>query len=153
MRWKGLVIGCAAGAMVGALPAQALTGAKPTRISVSPVSGRPSTTFTLRFTAPDRTGRFGGLDRRDELTVSGPANRKGCVDLASATFGSARAGARESAKLVPHRLGGRWCTGTFRGRIEEIGRPVCQPGKACPQFIVVLRKVGAFKFTVRRKPS
>ncbi len=153
MRWKGPVFACAALALAGALPAEALTATKPTRISVSPTSGGPSTTFRLHFTAPDRTGRFGGLDRRDELTVTGPANRKGCVALGSATLGSSRAGARVSAKLVPHRLGGRWCTGTFRGRIEEIGRPVCQPARPCPEFIVLIRKVGTFKFTVRRKPS
>ena len=152
MRWKGPVVVGAALALVG-VPAQALTAAKPTRISVSPASGGPSTTFRLHFTAPDRTGRSGGLDRRDELTVSGPANRKGCLALASATLGSSRAGARVRATLAPHHLGGQWCTGAFRGRIEEIGRPVCQPARACPEFIVLIRKVGAFKFTVRRKPS
>ncbi len=164
MRWKALVaacaacVACAAVALAVVLPTQAVTAARATRISVSPESGGRSTTFTLRFTAPDRTGRFGILDRRYELTVSGPANRKRCVAQGYATLESSRAGAHVRAKLVPRRLGGVWCTGSFHGTIEEIGRPFCPPRMRCPDFArlhlaILIRTVGTFKFMVRPKAS
>jgi hypothetical protein len=51
-----------------------------------------------------------------------------------------------STTLTP--VGGRWCTGTYQGRIVETVMPRCEPGKLCPAFIGILRVVGTFKFRV-----
>jgi hypothetical protein len=153
MSWKALAAVCATVALVVTLPTLAQGAAKGTRISVSPASGGPSTTFSLRFTAPDRTGRIGGTERRDELTVSGPVGRRGCLSSASAVLAASRAGATVRRKLNPRRLGGHWCVGTFRGKIEETGQAICPKGMVCPQVIVLIRTVGAFKFTVGRNIS
>jgi hypothetical protein len=45
-----------------------------------------------------------------------------------------------------------WCRGTFSGSVTELARPVCRYREVCPQFIVLLRRIGSFTFTVHRAP-
>ena len=51
--------------------------------------------------------------------------------------------------MSPKSFGGRWCTGTFNGTVEELETPVCRPRELCPAFIVLVRRLGHFRFRVR----
>lgn len=130
-------------------PARTRAAAPHTRVDVSPSTGGPVTMFAIRFRAPDRTGRKAGSERRYLLSVSGPANEQDCLDGADRALPFSRAGARVKALLDPRHLGGRWCTGTFHGRVEEIRTLVCPHGTACPRFVELLGTIGRFRFTVR----
>jgi hypothetical protein len=58
-------------------------------------------------------------------------------------------------RLRPRWLGGRWCTGTYDGRVTYQVQPACvDPGPirarvvACPMFIMVPRTLATFRFRV-----
>ncbi|MGZ4186391.1 MAG: hypothetical protein ACXVUE_23205 [Solirubrobacteraceae bacterium] len=121
------------------------TSAKTARIKVNPGSGQRDTHFSVTFTAPDRTGTISGTTRRYQVGAA-TAQKQGCVATANKSVGASRAGARVSTTLTP--VGGRWCTGTYKGKIVETTMPRCEPGKVCPAFIGILRVVGTFKFRV-----
>jgi hypothetical protein len=123
------------------------------RISVTPSSGGPTTSFLVSFRAPQRTGRLGHLERRYELSVSGPAGVTGCLSSASLQLPYTRAHTREHATLAPATLGGKWCAGTFNGEVEEIEAPICGLKIPCPAFVVLVRTVGKFRFDVVAPPS
>jgi hypothetical protein len=99
----------------------------------------------VAFTAPDQTGLVSGSLRRYQIGAA-TSQQQGCVASAGKAVGASRAGARVSTTLTP--VGGRWCTGTYRGRIIETMTPRCEPGKLCPAFVGVLRVIGTFKFRV-----
>jgi hypothetical protein len=99
----------------------------------------------VSFIAPDRTGQIGGAVRRYQVGAN-IAQRQGCVASAGNTVGASRAGARVFTRLIP--AGGHWCTGTYKGKIIETTSPHCEPGKACPAFVGILKVVGTFKFRV-----
>ena len=52
--------------------------------------------------------------------------------------------------LNPARLGGRWCAGTFHGRVVESERIICggPPVDACPQLVIAPRVIARFTFRV-----
>lgn len=127
-------------------------------VSVSPASGGPDATFTVRFTAPARTGSVGQSIHSDELTVMrNPGGRTagqtptGCASSGSLSLPPSRAGAAVSVKLNARRFGARWCAGHFRGEVTELARPRCTTGELCPQYVAVLARVGNFSFTVRSR--
>jgi hypothetical protein len=99
----------------------------------------------VKFTAPEKTGTVSGATRRYQVGAA-TSQQQGCVASANKSVGASRAGARVSTTLTP--IGGRWCTGTYRGKIVETVTPKCAPGKVCPAFIGILRTIGTFKFRV-----
>jgi hypothetical protein len=119
--------------------------AKSARIRVSPASGHRRTHFDVKFTAPEKTGTVSGATRRYQVGAA-TSQQQGCVASANKSVGASRAGARVSTTLTP--IGGRWCTGTYKGKIVETVTPKCAPGKVCPAFIGILRTIGTFKFRV-----
>ena len=129
----------------GPAPLGSTSAAWSARIRVSPASGHRHTHFAVTFTAPDRTGTVSGSTRRYQVGAA-TSQKQGCVASAFKLVGASRAGARASATLTP--VGGRWCTGTYKGKIVETVMPRCQPGKLCPAFIGILHVVGTFRFRV-----
>ena len=119
--------------------------AKSARITVSPSSGHRGTHFDVKFTAPEKTGTVSGATRRYQVGAA-TSQQQGCVASANKSVGASRAGARVSTTLTP--IGGRWCTGTYKGKIVETVMPKCAAGKVCPAFIGILRTIGTFKFRV-----
>jgi hypothetical protein len=119
------------------------------RMSVAPAAGGPRTSFVISFRAPQRTARHAGVERRYLLSVAGPAGQQHCLAGADRALPFARAHAHVKATLDPATLGGRWCQGAFRGRIEEIQEPVCPRNTACPRYVILLGTIGRFKFDVR----
>jgi hypothetical protein len=126
-------------------PPGGTSSAKSARIRVSPAAGHRLTHFAVTFTAPDKTGTVSGAVRRYQVGAA-TSQKQGCVASANKPVGASRAGARVSTTLTP--VGGRWCTGTYAGKIIEIFMPKCGIGKLCPAYVGVLRVVGTFKFRV-----
>ena len=118
-------------------------------VRVTPAAGSPRTTFVLYFRAPERTGRYGPIQRHDTLTAAAQAPSRGCIRTVAVRVPDARAGAQVRVSLAPARLGGRWCTGAYRGRIEELQSPVCARGRACPAFVLLRGVIGRFSLRVR----
>ena len=114
------------------------------QLHVTPAAGHPHTTFQLVFTTPTGSG---DTDRQGLITVRGPAG-SGCVSSETVHMTTGLQGSADHVKLAPSD-GRPWCVGAFHGVVEETVRPHCRPGRACPQFIAIVR-VGYFRFTVRR---
>jgi hypothetical protein len=148
-----LLGGVAALVAVAADAGAQATRLQETKVTVAPARGAPSTRFVLRFDAPQRTGRELGLERRYELSVSGPGGARGCVSGASEGLPFTRRHQRVRVVLDPARLGGKWCAGSFKGRIEEIESPVCMRGTPCPEFVALLGTIGKFRFAVVPAPG
>ena len=72
----------------------------------------------VKFTAPEKTGTVSGATRRYQVGAA-TSQQQGCVATANKSVGASRAGARVSTTLTP--IGGRWCTGTYKGKIVEEG--------------------------------
>jgi hypothetical protein len=144
-------------AVLLALSIAAVAAAAGTVVSVTvrPSQGGQGATFTVAWRNPERTGVHGTLRRTDQVSVALRGHTgsvahplHGCIVNAGGTAPPAAAGALVRMALGPARIGGRWCAGRWSGRIEEVDTPVCRPGTACPQFIVVRGVVGRFSFTV-----
>ena len=56
-------------------------------------------------------------------------------------------------RLDAHAHASQWCSGTYHGQVEELARPVCPRGQACPAFVALLGTLGRFSFVVRTPPS
>ncbi len=134
-------------ALCAAIPAAALAGGG--HVTAKPSNGGPGTSFIVHFTAPDRSGHIGSLNREYVVDVAGPSGSGKCVHAASQAAPRAKAHARVRVTLSPKSFGGRWCTGTFNGTVEELETPVCRPRELCPAFIVLVRRLGHFRFRVR----
>jgi hypothetical protein len=119
-------------------------------VTVIPTTGYPATTFRVGFTAPDRTGNVHGMYRYYVVSASGPAGGRSCLSQTWRDAGAARAPVRVRVKLEPGAQG--WCVGSFQGSVTEQARPVCPYREVCPQYIVLLRTIGNFSFTVHRPP-
>jgi hypothetical protein len=119
-------------------------------VTVTPSSGYAATTFTVSFTAPDRTGVAHGMYRYYSITATGTVGGQNCLSGTGRNAGTSRAPVRLRVKLTPSAQG--WCLGTFQGSVTELARPVCPYREVCPQYIVLLRRIGRFTFTVRRAP-
>jgi hypothetical protein len=113
--------------------------------------GSYRTKFTVSFRAPARTGRFGGVERRYVVSVAGPAGAQGCVDGTDRQLPFARVHARVRSVLDPAAGSGRWCKGSYKGRVEEVAQPVCTQHRACPLYVRLLGTVGTFRFEVAAK--
>jgi hypothetical protein len=100
------------------------------------------------FVAPAASGRFGSTASSYTLSVVGP-HAAGCVSTTSRTLPAVARGQQVSAVLDPGQLGGHWCTGTYTARIDELARPICPAGQACPQFVRLMATVGPATFRVR----
>jgi hypothetical protein len=147
----GVAVLSIAGGWLIAGPANAHPGrARPEAVTVRPGAGYPATTFRVIFTAPDGSGTVHGLYRYYAITATGPDGGGGCLSQTGRNTGAPRAHARVQVKLRPGAQG--WCVGTFHGRVSELERPVCRDGQACPQFIVLVRTIGEFSFTVAQAP-
>jgi hypothetical protein len=136
-----------------ALTAWAAAAVPTVSVHVNPPTGLPSTTFTISFRTSDRTGVHGALARRDELMGAVARHGSGCVSSFDASAPVGAAGTLIRVAMGPARIRGHWCTGRWSGRIEELETPVCKPGQACPQFIILRGVIGHFVFTVTSVPT
>ena len=118
-------------------------------VRVAPAVGSPSTMFVLSFKSPERTGVFGATQRHDLLTASAPNRSHGCITNVDVRAPDARKGHRVRVRLAPRRLGGHWCTGVYRGQVQEIESPVCPHHLLCPGFAILRGIVGRFTFRVK----
>jgi hypothetical protein len=148
-------------ALAAAAVASAAAAVSSAPIHVTPAAGGPRTVFSVSFRAPQRTGVEGSLRRFDQLSasLSPAAGASGCLTSVDVSVPAADKGVLVALRLDPQSLrvdpqahAGRWCAGTYRGQIEELAGPVCQPGRACPAFIALLGTIGRFSFTVRSSP-
>lgn len=119
-------------------------------VVVSPSIGYPGTFFHVRFLAPDRTGTAGGQVRYYVISASGPSTGGSCTSQISQEAGSSRAGARVRVRVKPGSAG--WCQGTFHGTVTEEARPACPYREVCPDYIILVRRIGKFTFTVQAQP-
>jgi hypothetical protein len=131
-----------------ATPAHVVARLHAVPVRATPASGSPQTTFVLGFRAPERTGGYGSTQRHDTLTAAAQTPTPGCIATVRVRVPDARAGAQVRVPLAPGRLGGRWCEGIYRGRIEELQTPVCARGVACPALILLRGVVGRFSLSV-----
>ena len=149
---RGALTAAIVAAMAATVPA--LAGARgpassaTTRVYVSPGTGHPRTTFKLTMRVPRATGQSGTQLTTDTLTISGP-DRQGCAASATMVLPKAAAGERVVVKADPRRHGGRWCVGTFHGRLVETISIICTPTRACPMVVVAPQTLARFHFRVR----
>lgn len=150
---SGTVAACA----VLALPASASARdqfAPVTHVSVGPSAIGTRTDILLRFRQPMSTGDNGEERSVEALEVAGPS-RPQCIGSRRVVLVAAREGRTIRDTLRPRRLGGRWCTGTYVGRVTYQVQPDCSnPGpirvkvNACPMFIMAPRTLATFHFRV-----
>ena len=100
------------------------------------------------------TGYTGVEQSIEALEVSGPS-RPQCIGARRVVLAAAQAGTTIRHMLRPRWLGGRWCTGTYEGRVTYQVLPSCtDPGPvrgrvvACPMFIMAPRTLATFHFRV-----
>ena len=125
-----------------------VSGQAPARgITVTPAAGHPTTTFSLRFTAPvsTRTEPDSRIGFAVALTAPAGAN---CIGTRSLGAPGAPTGHPVAVTLDPARLGGTWCVGVHGVRVIETDSPVCHKGMMCPEFVRVVRTVGTATFRV-----
>lgn len=122
-------------------------GARP--LSVSPDAGGPTTTFSLRFTAPATAGVTGASRLGYTLSLTGSRPVAGCIGARSEPVAAATKDVPVPITLDPARLGGTWCSGAYTARVIESVGPACAPGTMCPQFVRVVGTVGTATFRVR----
>lgn len=116
-------------------------------VRVTPSSGLPATRFTVSFTAPDRSGHVGVIERAYEVSASAAREVKGCASSVSVPVPHTAAHVRVKVILAPSR---NWCPGAFRGRVDESQGPWCPEGaRVCPKFASTRRTIGRFTFRVR----
>jgi hypothetical protein len=148
--WKRLI--ALAALTLGGLSAGGLALARsafsPGPVRVAPAAGVPTTVFVLSFMTPERTGTYGARERHDLLTASASNGSKGCVTNVHLRTPDARMGHRVRVRLAPRRLGGRWCSGVYRGQIQELETAVCPHHELCPTFVILRGTVGRFAFRV-----
>jgi hypothetical protein len=119
-------------------------------VTVTPSTGYPGTAFTVRFTAPDRTGIAHGMYRYYSITATDTARGQNCLSGTEQDAAAARPQLRVRVTLKPGDQ--EWCLGAFQGSVTEQARPVCPYREVCPRYVVLLRRIGRFTFTVHRTP-
>jgi hypothetical protein len=121
-----------------------------TPVHVHPATGGPHSAFTVSLRIPTTTVTSGQYRRTDSLTVTGP-HRTGCVWRAAIGLPAGAAGSTVRVRLVPGRLGGHWCAGSFQGVVTESQSVFCgpNPARACPLAVVAPQTIGRFRFRVR----
>jgi hypothetical protein len=122
---------------------------------VTPRAGGIHQVFRVSMRRPVTTGETGVFITYDTVNIGGP-RRRGCVSAATLTMPDGRAGTTGTVALDPRRLGGRWCTGTFRGAVVQHEMTRCgspqrfeRPAVICPMMVVAPRAVARFHFLVR----
>ena len=119
-------------------------------ITVDPSTGYPGTFFHVGFQAPDRTGKVGGQIRYYEVSASGPSGEGNCADAVVRDTKFTRAHAHVRVALKPGSAG--WCVGTFHGTVTEQARPACPYRQVCPQYVILVKRIGKFTFTIAAQP-
>jgi len=127
-------------------PASAQQNSVP--VKVKPKTGTPKTEFVVSFRAPDQTGVSGSVSRHYVVSATNSSSDTGCASSASVTVPPTAANQHVRVTLDPHNFGGRWCLGRFKGTVDEISSPMCQPNKVCPLFAVIVKQIGKFSFRV-----
>src|SRR5579863_2618322 len=112
-----------------------LAGGRAVPFAVTPSGGGSATTFVVSFRAPVRTGVVGSVRLRDLLTAAPVSGGAGCIGQVSVPVPDAHRGAQVRIRLDPIALGGRWCTGTYHGKVVELQTAVCPRGTACPTYV------------------
>jgi hypothetical protein len=145
-----LIFSCVVSAVAasGVAVAHGKGSVRPAGVRVSPAAGSPSTSFSVSFRAPERTGRYGSTERQYVVTATAATASAGCVPSMSTRVGAARAGERVRVLLEPGKLGGSWCAGRYHGKVQEIQTAVCPRGKVCPSGVVVRATLGRFALRV-----
>jgi hypothetical protein len=125
-----------------------------THVQVGPSAIGTHTDVLVRFRQPMTTGDNGDERSFEALDVSGPS-RPRCIGSRRVVLAAAREGTTIRHMLRPRWLGGRWCTGTYEGRVTYQVEPDCtDPGPvkakaiACPMFIMAPRTLATFHFRV-----
>jgi hypothetical protein len=118
-------------------------------VRLSPARGGPKRVFVLSWRTPDQLGRDGSVNRTDTVSAATTTSARGCVKNFDLSAPNAKAGTVVRVRVDPRRLGGHWCTGGFRGQVDELQSPVCPYRELCPAY-VLLRREGRFSFAVRR---
>jgi hypothetical protein len=143
-----------AGLVVVSVPTQiGLAAGRPVDAAVSPLVGRPTTTFTVAFRSPIRTGVIGQVRLRDLLVATSASPRVDCLGGVRAPLPDSRRGERVRVRLVPAHLGGRWCPGLYHGTVLELQTAVCPDGTACPTYVRLLGTVARFTLTIHGSGS
>ena len=144
------VAGVALGLPVGAVAQDQFL----THVTVGPGVIGTHTNVLLRFRQPMTTGDNGDERTVEALEFSGPS-RPQCIGSGRIVLAAAQAGATIRHTLRPQWLGGRWCTGTYRGRVTYQVQPECtDPGPikataaVCPMFVMAPRTIATFRFRV-----
>lgn len=129
----------------------ASSAAAKARVSVAPSTGKPTTSFVIRFRAPNATGNSSTVHSHYQLTVSGNRGKR-CTRGASVAMGPTRRGQRVRVALRPKGSGRVWCVGGFHGTITQISRVVCNPINqiVCPEIEIAPVTVAHFSFRVRK---
>ncbi len=117
------------------------------RLTVSPADGHPSSTLRFTLVAPTAAGRHGQTDISYGLSIAGQQG-SGCVAQHAGAVPVRHAGVPETVAVGPAQLGGRWCAGGYTARVDELARPVCNPGEVCPQFIRLVAVIGPVRFRI-----
>jgi hypothetical protein len=139
-----------AGIMALALVPVALATTGATTVHISPGKGGIHTQFHFSMRLPTSTGTTGHVTRSDSIAISGPKH-SGCVSNATSILPAASAGTMMRETFNPARMGGRWCTGTFRGEVLEHVNTVCSPLPVmiiCPQLEIAPQVIARFSFRV-----
>jgi hypothetical protein len=116
-------------------------------LSVKPTIGGPTSVLQFSFRAPQASGRQGTTDASYTLSVLGP-HGSGCVAAETMALPAVTRGQMVTAALGPSTSGGRWCTGTYSARADEVERPICSVGQMCPQFVRLVAVVGPVTFRI-----
>ncbi|HLI58737.1 MAG TPA: hypothetical protein VKV21_03640 [Solirubrobacteraceae bacterium] len=135
-----------------------LPAPRTTHVFVGPRRIGTHTSVLVRFRQPMTTGYSGDERAIEALEISGPS-RPVCIGSRRILLGAAPAGTMMRHRLRPRWLGGRWCTGLYRGRLTYQVEPACGPGPirampaaptpiACPMFIMAPRTIATFHFRV-----
>jgi hypothetical protein len=117
------------------------------RLTVAPAGGHPTSSLRFTLQAFTPSGRHGQTEVSYALSVTGPQG-SGCVAEHSTAVVVPHAQQPVTVSVGPAQLGGRWCTGSYTARVDELARPVCAPAQVCPQFIRVVASIGPVRFRI-----
>jgi hypothetical protein len=122
-------------------------------VKISPRTGAPSMSFTVRFRNPERTGTLPGMRIWETVTAAGPKSTTSCSGIAGRRVRAAAAGARLRVRIKP--ADRPWCPGPYVGTVSLYRQMRCQPGpirvhRVCPMLAFAPQRIGRFRFVVRQ---
>ena len=109
----------------------------------------PGTVFVVSFVSPVRTGVTGSVRLRYLLTAASSSPGQGCLAQINSAVPDGRRGRRVRVTLNPRALGGKWCTGTYAGKVSLLQTAVCPEGVPCPTYVLMRGTVTRFSLLVR----